>query len=323
MGSEKHSDREHINIPEVRKELAASIEGLTLMDDVFMQKFFEGDIACVEYMLRVILDKNDLMIAKVCHQHKIKNLSSHGVCLDVLVFDTQGRQYDIEIQRDARGASPFRARYYSSMLDIDSLHPGDDYEDLPETYVIFVTATDVLGEGRAIYRIDRVLLESGRLFGDGSHIVFANTSAQEESSPLGDLLHDFSCPDPAQMRCTLFSERAGYLKVSMGGVRAMEFEVGGFAEAAEKLIYDALVADVTEEVTEEVTKQVTADVTKQVTADVTKQVTADVTKQVTADVTQDHARRMLMLGYLDRDEIAECLSLSRENVDALAEEMTI
>ena len=33
--------------------------------------------------------------------------------------DSTGKKYDIEVQRSDNGADPYRARYHSSMLDIE------------------------------------------------------------------------------------------------------------------------------------------------------------------------------------------------------------
>lgn len=41
-----------------------------------------------------------------------------------------------------------RARYHSSVIDANSLNPGDEFTDLPECYVIFITENDVLEKDR-------------------------------------------------------------------------------------------------------------------------------------------------------------------------------
>lgn len=58
------------------------------------------------------------------------------------------------------GAGFKRARYNSSLLDASILKPGQKPEELPETYVIFITETDVIGKDKAIYPIERYNLKS-------------------------------------------------------------------------------------------------------------------------------------------------------------------
>ena len=40
-------------------------------------------------------------------------------------------------------------------MDMNTLNPGQDFDDLPESYVIFITRDDTLGYGLPIYHVDR------------------------------------------------------------------------------------------------------------------------------------------------------------------------
>ena len=77
----------------------------------------------------------------------IPNLSGHGIRMDVHATDSTGTEYDIEVQRADKGAGTKRARFNSSLLDLNSLRKGSDYEKLPESYVIFITENDVWQHG--------------------------------------------------------------------------------------------------------------------------------------------------------------------------------
>lgn len=89
--------------------------------------------------------------------------------------------------------------------------PGVDVDELPETYVIFITEGDVLRKGKPIYHINRVIEETGELFDDGSHIIYVN-GAYRDDTPLGKLMHDFSCSNPADMNYKVLAERTRYFK---------------------------------------------------------------------------------------------------------------
>mgnify|MGYP000888184525 CR=1 FL=1 len=43
------------------------------------------------------------------------------------------------------------------MMDANALPEGAGYARLPESYVIFITETDVLGGGQPLYVIERVI----------------------------------------------------------------------------------------------------------------------------------------------------------------------
>ena len=162
----------------------------------------------------------DLVVLDVRTQVFLANLLDRSVRLDVLATDADGKKYNIEIQRDSRGANSRRARYNSSMIDANILDKGDDFEKLPETYVIFITENDVMGDGEAVYQIERCILKSGRRFGDGSHIVYVN-GAFRDSSPIGLLMQDFSCPVPGKMHYNVLADRARFFKESKEGVAIM------------------------------------------------------------------------------------------------------
>ena len=115
------------------------LRGLRLIDDDFMNACFDGDIEATELILRIILDKPDINVRSVKTQKVMKNLIGRDIWLDIDADDSEGIEYDIEVQRADKGADRKRARYHSSILDAHLLHPGDDFSKLPETYVIFIT----------------------------------------------------------------------------------------------------------------------------------------------------------------------------------------
>lgn len=55
--------------------------------------------------------------------------------------------------RQDKGAEPHRARFHSSVMDIENLHAGQDFSELPDTYTIFITEKDFFGKGKPIYPI--------------------------------------------------------------------------------------------------------------------------------------------------------------------------
>lgn len=196
------------------------IRKLRLMDDDFMTKCFEDSPECTELLLHIILDKPDLRVEEVRTQYGLKNLQGRSVRLDIFAVDQTGKRYNIEVQRASQGAGARRARYHSSLMDANLLLAGDDTENLPEVYVIFITERDVLGKGKALYHISRTIEETGDLFGDGSHILYVN-GANRDETPLGKLMHDFSCADPASMTYEVLANRVRYFKDDKEGVHTM------------------------------------------------------------------------------------------------------
>ena len=215
------------------------LRGLRLLDDDFMQKVFE-DKACTEFLLQIILNRTDLKVLRVNGQQDIKNLQGRSVRLDILAVDADNRVYNIEIQRSDKGAGVKRARYNSSLIDANVTEPGEKYENLCESYVIFITENDIMKAGLPIYHIDRTVKETGELFGDESHIIYVNSQIKDESA-LGKLMHDFSCTDAKDMKYKILADRVRYFKEDEKGVATMckameEMRREELIEVAERLL---------------------------------------------------------------------------------------
>ena len=215
------------------------LRGLRLLDDDFMQKVFE-DKACTEFLLQIILNRTDLKVLRVNGQQDIKNLQGRSVRLDILAVDANNRVYNIEIQRSDKGAGVKRARYNSSLIDANVTEPGEKYENLCESYVIFITENDIMKAGLPIYHIDRTVKETGELFGDESHIIYVNSQIKDESA-LGMLMHDFSCTDAKDMKYKILADRVRYFKEDEKGVATMckameEMRKEELIEVAERLL---------------------------------------------------------------------------------------
>ena len=215
---EKAAARE-LDFERKHQEDLQRIRNFRLMDDDFMSKVFE-DPSCAQLLLQIVLERRDLRVQNVQSQYDLKNLQGRSVRLDILAVDQANRAYNIEVQRSDSGAAVKRARYNSSLLDANLTMKGDSYEQLNETYVIFITEHDVLGDGLPIYHIDRIIRESGKVFGDETHIVYVNAQIQNETA-LGHLMHDFMCSSAERMYYATLAERVRYFKEEQKGVVAM------------------------------------------------------------------------------------------------------
>ena len=145
---------------------------------------------------------------------------ARSICLDAYGTDSTGKKYDLEIQREDKGADPHRARYHSSVMDIENLHAGQEFAELPDTYTIFITEKDFYGKGELVYVVERMNLTTGKNFEDGEHILYVNGEYRGESE-LGKIMHDFNWMEASEMNFDLMAERTRYLKENPEGVREM------------------------------------------------------------------------------------------------------
>lgn len=199
------------------------IKNFTLMSDIFMRNVFKQR-ECLEYVLQVIMEKQDLKVIEQIIQKDYKNLQGRSAIMDCVARDSEGKQFDVEIQQDNEGASPKRARYHSGLMDMNTLNPGQDFDELPESYVIFITWDDILGYGFPIYHIDRHIKEADDSFQDEAHIIYVNSRKQEDTE-LGRLMHDLHCKNADEMHSPVLAKRVHELKDTQKGVELMCHEM--------------------------------------------------------------------------------------------------
>ena len=105
-------------------------------------------------------------------------------------------------------------------MDVENLHSGQEFKELPDTYTIFIIEKDFYGRGEPVYPIERINLVTGKSFEDGEHILYVNGEFRGESD-LGKLMHDFNCTNADDMNFELMASRTRYLKENPKGVSEM------------------------------------------------------------------------------------------------------
>lgn len=205
----------------IKPEYLEKLKNMCLFDDTLMRKAFGENIAATETLLKIILNNDKISVQKVIGQYDVTNIMGHSVRLDVLAKDEHGHFFNVEVQNDNIGAPPQRARYYLGIVDTAHFPKNTDYRKLFETYVIFITRDDVLGEGRPIYHIERIIEESGNYFKDGSHIIYVNGQVCHEKTALGYLMHDFACKNSDDIYYETIKESVKHFKESDEGVKTM------------------------------------------------------------------------------------------------------
>ena len=100
-----------------------------------------------------------------------------------------------------------RTRYYQSMIDIDSLMKGEDYEKLKESYILFICKDDPFKDenekqfGLPCYTFKNICTENTCVNLDDKTIkVIYNASAyeKEEDSLIRDFLHFIYTNEPGE-----------------------------------------------------------------------------------------------------------------------------
>lgn len=77
-------------------------------------------------------------------------------------------------------------------MDIENLDVGQEFDELPDTYTIFIVEKDFYGTGKPVYPIERIDLSTGKSFDEGEYILYVNGEYRGDFD-LGKLMHDFDC----------------------------------------------------------------------------------------------------------------------------------
>ena len=87
------------------------LEQLRPIDDDFMRCLLKDNVPLAEFVLRIITDRKDLTITDCETQRDMKRLAgARSICLDAYGTDSDGKLYDLEMQKAGDGADPHRAR---------------------------------------------------------------------------------------------------------------------------------------------------------------------------------------------------------------------
>ena len=114
------------------------------------------------------------------------------------------------------------------MLDSRMLKEGQEFSELEDSYVVFITQTDIFGYGIPIYTINRHFEEIDDLFEDGSHIVYVNGN-YKGNDEIEKLLHDFGCKESKDMYYPELAKGVRHFKEE-GGRKIMCEAVERYAE---------------------------------------------------------------------------------------------
>ena len=225
MGSNVNSIEEK----ECSEEILEIVDNMSLMDDELMAKVFDENLPATTLLLSTILQK-EIEIESTKGQFDMKSplIGGRSIRLDVHAKEKNGERFDCEVQRADEGASPRRVRFHSAMLDTRMLKAGQSFDELKDSYVIFITENDYYGEGKPLYYVDRIVDDNKR-FQDGNHIIYVNAS-YEGDDDLGKLLKDMTNKKTSGFYNKELEEGVRHFKETEEGREIMSEAVQKFAE---------------------------------------------------------------------------------------------
>ena len=130
--------------------------------------------------------------------------NSKSVRLDVYAEDNNGTAFDLEMQNLKEMNLPKRTRFYQSMIDIENLSKGAEYDKLPDSYIVFICMFDPYQKGLHKYEFRELCAQDTSIeLGSGSSKVFINArSRQGKMSEDMRAFLDFLCGKEARSNLT-------------------------------------------------------------------------------------------------------------------------
>ena len=137
----------------------------------------ENCIAFLEMVLGFPIEK--VVVSK--ERSMIYHPEYRGVRLDIYARDEKHTHYNVEMQARRQADLGKRSRYYHSQIDVECLEKGLPYEELPNTFVIFICDFDPFGCGLYYYSFQNECQEDTRAkLCVGNKTIFLSTKGKNK-----------------------------------------------------------------------------------------------------------------------------------------------
>ena len=108
-----------------------------------------------------------------------------------------------------------------SLIDTQEIKKSTDYEEVPESYMVFICEGDYFKKGLPMYHLKLTNKETKEEVDIGQEMIYVNGDYQDEDTALGRLIHDFHCSDPNEMYSEVLKKWVKYYKEERKGVIEM------------------------------------------------------------------------------------------------------
>lgn len=156
------------------------LQDLTIKDNFMfgaVMSIEENCIAFLEMVLGFPIEK--VVVSK--ERSMIYHPEYKGVRLDIYAKDENHTHYNVEMQARRQRDLGKRSRYYHSQIDMECLKKGLSYEELPDTFVIFICDFDPFGCGLYYYSFQNECQEDTRAkLRDGNKTIFLSTRGKNK-----------------------------------------------------------------------------------------------------------------------------------------------
>ena len=148
------------------------------------------------------------------------SMDAHGVRLDVITTDDQGRRIDVEMQMRDEKNIPRRMRYYEGSIDQATLEKGQNYNRLGDVVILFITPFDPF-DAHGYYKY-----------------TFRNTCQEDKEIVLDDGVTKVLL-NAVGHKGDIKSELKEFLQLVAGNVDSTHYAEGSFADRVQRQVHIA------------------------------------------------------------------------------------
>lgn len=168
--------------------MSKKFQELDLKDAFLFAVALEDEETC-RLILQLILDI-PVGRLKVHAEHSLLYSSDfRSVRLDIYASDETSVEYNLEMQNGDEKNLPKRSRYHQAELDVMSLKPGEEVNNLKPGYVVFICTFDPFGRGLYRYTFENRCMENGMPLEDGTKKIFLSTKGTNETEVPEELVN--------------------------------------------------------------------------------------------------------------------------------------
>lgn len=213
---------------------------LVMMDDAMFESMCQSP-EFVEELLQTILNEPKLRIKPetLVAQKSVKNLRGRSIRMDAYV-EGDDSVFNIEVQKSDDCNHVKRVRYNASVITAHNSEPGDEFDDVQNLCMIYISKRDVFHKGKTIYHVQNTILETGDVVDNGLKEIYVNAEIKDSTkiSALMDVFQKKELDDKDKEMFPNTYEKFNSLKHDKEEVSKMCDKVEAYAK--KEKIYSAI-----------------------------------------------------------------------------------
>ena len=172
-------------------------EDLTISNDFMFKEVMKSNKGLCKRLVGSIMQQDIEDIVYIDTEKTLQPYyDSRGIRLDVILADDNHTRYNLEMQarnvisKAGVALLPKRTRYYQSVIDMDMLKQGENFDQLNPLVLIFICTFDFYKEGRYVYTFKSRCLENLELE-LANDVTVKLVNAKGKQGQVNDLLKNF------------------------------------------------------------------------------------------------------------------------------------